>query len=80
MSTPDYPSGPSGTKLTPAQQLVHQLRNSFVEQIKRALGVDLPDELSALAYVDHYLDGLDSEEREPIVTLVASGAGGATES
>jgi hypothetical protein len=74
---PESDSRPAGdeTKLTPAQELVRQLRSAFVEQLQRALGVDLPGEDSALAYIDHHLSELREEDREPIITLVASGAG-----
>jgi hypothetical protein len=75
MSVPGSPAGSSEAKLTPAQRLVAQLESTFREQIKRALGVELPDEVSGLAYVDHHLGELRSEDREPIVTLVACGAG-----
>ena len=75
MAAPGSPSAPSGTKATPAQTLVAQLEASFKEQVKRALGVELPDEGSALAYVDHHLSELRGEDREPIITLVAAGAG-----
>jgi hypothetical protein len=75
MSTPDKRSPTGAAKLAPAQQLVNQLEQAFIEQIHRALGVELPDELSALAYIDHYLSELRDEDREPIITLVASGTG-----
>ena len=71
----DSASAEAAPKLSPAQQLVEQLRAAFVDQITRALGVELPAEESALAYIDHHLSELREEDREPIITLVASGAG-----
>jgi hypothetical protein len=65
----------SGAAGPPA--LVEQLAAAFREQVKRALGVELSDELgsTALAFVDHYLALLRDETREPIVSLVAANAG-----
>ncbi len=65
---------------SPAQALVDQLASAFVEQIDRALGVEIEplaqsDGHVALAYVDHYLGLLHDEDREPIVSLVAANAG-----
>ncbi|KIG13480.1 hypothetical protein DB30_08046 [Enhygromyxa salina] len=70
-SAPPTP-GPS-----PSQALVDQLVAGFREQLGRALEVELRDDIgsTALAYVDHYLGLLKEEEREPIVSLVAAGAG-----
>jgi hypothetical protein len=59
----------------PTQALVDQLVAGFAEQLRRALDVEIPEDKSALAYVDHYLALLREETREPIVSLVAAGAG-----
>jgi hypothetical protein len=69
------PSGAGPTDSTP--RLVAQLAAAFREQVGRALGVELGDELgtTALAYVDHYLASLRDETREPILSLVAANAG-----
>ncbi len=57
--------------------LVAQLSAAFCEQVRRALDVELCDDLgsAALAYVDHYLGLLGDEDREPIISLVAANAG-----
>ena len=57
--------------------LVTQLRASFLEQLRRAIGSELPEDAdeAMLAYVDHYLSMLREEQREPIISLVAAGAG-----
>lgn len=62
---------------SPSQALVDQLVAGFREQLRRALEVDLRDDFgtAALAYVDHYLTLLREEQREPIISLVAAGAG-----
>jgi hypothetical protein len=62
----------------PTRALVDQLTVGFVEQLGRAL--KLPKPLAemgttALAFVDHYLSLSRTETREPILTLVAAGAG-----
>ena len=54
---------------------VEALAAGFRDQLSRALGVDLPEGAHALAYVDHYLSMLRDETREPILALVAAGAG-----
>ncbi|PRQ09288.1 hypothetical protein [Enhygromyxa salina] len=72
-SAPARPTpGPS-----PSQALVDQLVAVFREQLERALDVELRDDIgtTALAYVDHYLTLLREEQREPIISLVAAGAG-----
>jgi hypothetical protein len=71
-ATPDRPASQSGTVT-----LVEQLSAAFREQVERALGVALTDELgtTALAFVDHYLSLVRDETREPIVSLVAANAG-----
>lgn len=65
--------------LAPAQQgaldLVTALVGTFVEQVRRALQVTLDDSVTSLAFVDHYLSLAREEEREPIVSLLAAGAG-----
>lgn len=61
----------------PTTALVEQLTAAFREQIRRALSVELRDELgpTALAFVDHYLAQARDETREPILSLVAANAG-----
>jgi hypothetical protein len=79
MSGPDHDLGETGAPApSPTQALVDQLARGFVEQLARAL--KLPSPLAemgtaALAFVDHYLSLSRDETREPIVTLVAAGAG-----
>lgn len=60
-----------------ALALVGQLAAAFREQVRRSLGVELPDQTgtTALAFVDHYLALVRDETREPIVSLVAANAG-----
>lgn len=74
---------PSGAEATDngspeaAPRLAMQLASAFREQVRRALGVELGDDVgtTALAYVDHYLASLRDETREPILSLVAANAG-----
>lgn len=77
LASPATQLGGESSGATGALPLVEQLTAAFREQIRRALGVELPDELgaTALAYVDHYLALLRDETREPIVSLVAANAG-----
>ena len=65
------------TKANSTQALVDQLVAGFRDQVQRALDHPLDDELgpTALAFVDHYLSMVRNEEREPIVSLIAAGAG-----
>jgi hypothetical protein len=58
-----------------AQQLVDDLVRSFREQVRRAVGVELDDSTTSLAFVDHYLRLAQSETRESIAMLVGAGAG-----
>lgn len=73
--------GPSATTPAPSptQALVEQLAIGFVEQLARAMKLPATPlaemGTAALAFVDHYLSLLRDEAREPIVTLVAAGAG-----
>jgi hypothetical protein len=57
--------------------LVDQLVAAFHEQVRRAINIELRDDIgpTALAFVDHYLSLVRDETREPIVTLVAANAG-----
>lgn len=70
-------AGAAETGAAGATALVEQLSAAFREQLRRALDIELSDELgsTALAYVDHYLALLRDETREPIVSLVAANAG-----
>lgn len=74
-SSGEQPSPRAGQQ--PAVTLVEQLASAFREQFRRAVGVELRDDVgaTALAYVDHYLAMLRDETREPIVSLVAANAG-----
>lgn len=58
-----------------ASQLVEQLAASFREQVSRALEVELDGSETSLAFVDHYLSLARAEDRAPILTLLAAGAG-----
>lgn len=80
MSAADHdPGETSAPSPSPTQLLVDQLAKTFVEQLARAMKLP-PTPLAemgtaALAFVDHYLSLLRDETREPIITLVAAGAG-----
>ncbi|MEE9383273.1 MAG: hypothetical protein V3V08_07650 [Nannocystaceae bacterium] len=56
-------------------RLVSQLRTSFCEQVARALDWELDGTTTSLAVADHYLSLARDEVREPILTLLAVGAG-----
>lgn len=58
-----------------AGQLVTMLIGQFREQVQRALQTDLDGSTTSLAIVDHYLAMARDEEREPILSLLAAGAG-----
>jgi hypothetical protein len=58
-----------------ALALVESLVGTFGEQVKRALNVELDGSITSLAFVDHYLSLARDEDREPIVSLLAAGAG-----
>lgn len=67
-----------------AQALVDGLVKGFREQLRRSLGVELDDSETSLAFVDHHLRTAADEDpfivrpgrdREPILLLVAAGAG-----
>jgi len=58
-----------------AQALVESLAQRFREQVERALAVRLDGSSTSLAFVDHYLTLARDEDREPIVSLLAAGAG-----
>ncbi|MCA9713843.1 MAG: hypothetical protein KC468_04005 [Myxococcales bacterium] len=60
---------------SPAAELVAQLVASFREQVRRALAFDLDGSIASLAVVDHYLAQARGEQREPILSLLAAGAG-----
>lgn len=77
LASPPSRQGGESSGAAGAVALVEQLTAAFREQVRRALKVELPDELgaTALAYVDHYLALLREETREPIVSLVAANAG-----
>lgn len=58
-----------------SQLLVDQLKQRFVDQVQRSLGVELDGSETSLAFVDHYLAQARDEDREPIVALLAASAG-----
>lgn len=58
-----------------ALALVESLADRFREQVERALKVRLDGSSTSLAFVDHYLALARDEDREPIVSLLAAGAG-----
>ncbi len=58
-----------------SELLVADLRRGFASQLEHALGVGLDNSVISLAYVDHYLAQARDETREPILTLLAAGAG-----
>lgn len=69
-------SAPTTTSLpTSALDLVASLDASFREQVSRALKFELDGSIESLAFVDHYLTMARDERREPIVSLIAAGAG-----
>lgn len=75
-TAPGAPSFSDLGKLQSAsERLAEDLRRRFTDQVERALGVGLDDSVTSLAYVDHYLAQARSETREPILTLLAAGAG-----
>jgi hypothetical protein len=48
---------------------------AFSDHVARALKAELDGSVTSLAFVDHYLSMARHEEREPILSLVAAGAG-----
>jgi hypothetical protein len=58
-----------------ADALVQSLVRVFTEQLQRALSVRLDGSVETLAFVDHYLRKAEDEQREPILSLLAAGAG-----
>jgi hypothetical protein len=69
-------SGASGRSAARAAgALVADLVRSFSDHVARALDRELDGSITSLAFVDHYLSLARSEEREPILSLVAAGAG-----
>lgn len=58
-----------------SERLAAELQRVFHEQVRRSLGVDLDGSVTSLAYVDHYLAQARREDREPILSLLAAGAG-----
>ncbi|MCH9681318.1 MAG: hypothetical protein K0V04_07790 [Deltaproteobacteria bacterium] len=61
--------------LEPATTLVEGLVATFGEQVRRSLEFELDGSTTSLAVVDHYLSMARDEDREPIVSLIAAGAG-----
>lgn len=75
MLDPRAPEGPMAQVERRALVLVESLADRFRDQIERALKVRLDDSITSLAFVDHYLALARDEDREPIVSLLAAGAG-----
>lgn len=69
------PARAPGALQQASQLLVDQLKQRFVEQVRRSLGVELDGSETSLAFVDHYLAQARDEDREPIVALLAASAG-----
>lgn len=65
----------AGSAARATRALVDELVRAFREQVRRAIGVDLDGSVTSLAFVDHYLSLARSETREPILSLLAAGAG-----
>ncbi len=78
-SAPRATSTPTTGGLADAQRrvttLVEALVRTFGEQVRRSLQAELDGSVTSLAFVDHYLTMARDEDREPIVSLVAAGAG-----
>lgn len=58
-----------------ALKLVAALAANFGEQVQRALEWRLDGSIESLAFVDHHLTQARDETREPILALLAAGAG-----
>ena len=80
-ATPDTASDSAPSSSRPgslpasALDLVASLDATFREQVSRALEVELDGSIESLAFVDHYLTMARDERREPIISLIAAGAG-----
>ncbi|TPV92393.1 MAG: hypothetical protein B7733_25930 [Myxococcales bacterium FL481] len=60
---------------TSTPDFVHELSQAFQDQVRRSLAFDLDHSRASLAVVDHYLSTARQEGREPILSLLAAGAG-----
>ena len=56
-------------------RLVGDLEQGFRDAVKRSLHFALDGSVTSLAIVDHYLEQARTEERAPILALLAAGAG-----
>lgn len=56
-------------------RLVGDLERRFKDAVQRSLRFDLDGSVTSLAVVDHYLAQARGETREPILSLLAAGAG-----
>lgn len=72
-SPPQGADDANGLESEPA--LVQTLVTRFADQVQRALGTPLDRSETSLAFVDHYLGLARDETREPILSLLAAGAG-----
>ena len=73
LGTPPRASAPAPVRA--ASELAEQLAGRFAEQMGKALGVDADGSETSLAFVDHYLSLARTEDRPPILSLLAAGAG-----
>lgn len=63
------------TRATAVTRLVGDLEQRFREAVKRSLRFDLDGSVTSLAVADHYVAQAREETREPILSLLAAGAG-----
>jgi hypothetical protein len=61
--------------MSQTEKLVELLVDRFRAQLHNALKVELDDTPTSLAFVDYYLSRARHENREPILSLLAAGAG-----
>lgn len=71
MTTPSSDTDRAGA----VTRLVGDLESKFKEAVKRSLRFELDGSVTSLAVVDHYLSTAREETREPILSLLAAGAG-----
>ncbi|MCA9691274.1 MAG: hypothetical protein R3A51_23165 [Nannocystaceae bacterium] len=65
----------SGAKGATTDEFVAELAQHFRAQVRRSISTELDDSVVSLAFVDHYLASARDEAREPILALLAAGAG-----
>ena len=69
------PTEPVTSVAAGVPELVEALVRIFAEQLQRSLEVVLDGSVESLAFVDYYLSLAKAETREPIISLLAAGAG-----